>query len=251
MPTNQNHHLDLFTAQVSALLSRQATTQRANIERAAQYFADAICEDKLIHTFGTGHSHLLAEEMFYRAGGLANVSIVVDDELMLHKAVVSATAKERDPETVAKLLASHPMVAGDCLLVISNSGGNGATLELAKKAQELGVKVVALTSINHASSAKARSPQGVRLHEIADVVLDNGGVPGDASVEFDELATPVAATSTIIGAFLLQSVVVESVARVLSRGRVPELFLSANLDGGDAHNKALFAKYLTRIPILN
>ncbi len=251
MSMSLSNPLDQFTKQVSDLLATQAHSQRDSIEAAASHFADVICADKLIHTFGTGHSHILAEEIFYRAGGLANVSVVVDDELMLHKAVVSATNKERESATVSNLLASHPMVSGDCLLVISNSGGNGATLELAKKAKELGVKVIALTSVNHASSAKTRSPQGVRLHEIADVVLDNGGVPGDASISFDGLATPVAATSTIIGAFLLQSVVVETVARVLASGRKPELFLSANLDGGDAHNKALFAKYVKQIPILN
>jgi len=243
--------LDTFAHQVSSLLAQQSQAQRANIVSAAKALVASIKNDKLIHTFGTGHSHLLAEEIFYRAGGLANVSLVVNDDLMLHKSVVSATAKERQPGVVDHLLASHPMTSGDCLIVISNSGGNGATLELAKRAQSLGLTVIALTSVNHATSAAARSGSGQRLHQIADVVLDNGGLPGDASVKIDGIPTAVGATSTIIGAFLLQSVIVETVGLLAKEGFTPDLFLSSNLDGGDSHNALLFAKYLRRIPILD
>ncbi|CAB4661515.1 MAG: sugar isomerase domain-containing protein [Actinobacteria bacterium] len=243
--------LQAFTSRVLALLLAQSQSQNSEILKAAKALATTIENDGLIHTFGTGHSHLLAEEIFYRAGGLANVSLFVNDDLMLHKAVVSATAKEREPGVVDSLLKLHPLDKGDCLIVISNSGGNGASLELAQRAKKLGITVIALTSVNHATSGSARSKNSLKLHEIVDIVLDNGGVPGDAFMNIEGIPTPVGATSTIVGAYLLESLVVQTIAMLASKGKVPDLFLSSNLEGGDMHNAKLFAKYLSRIEILN
>jgi len=203
----------------------------------------------LIHTFGTGHSHLLAEEIFYRAGGLAPVYPILDERLMLHKNVIQGSQNERLPGLYEELLAGHPIKSGDTVIIISNSGGNQVSIDLAIKARELGAFVCALTSLNTAGSSSARATTGKKLHHYADVVLDNCGIAGDALIEIPGVAFKVGPTSTVVGAALLQAMVVGIVQMLQSQGFHAEVFLSSNMQGGDESNQALFAKYFEIIPL--
>lgn len=237
-----------YLAGVQTLLARVADDQRESVGDAAALVADALAGGGLLHTFGTGHSHLLAEEIFYRAGGLAAVNPILVDPLMLHAGAARSTALERVPGLAAALLDAEPVRAGDALLVASNSGGNAVAVELAQAARERGVRTIGLTSLRHATDAGARAGGGVRLHEVVDVVLDNGGAPGDASVPVgDDVVAP---TSTVVGAALLEAMVAETVELLLARGLTPEVFRSSNLAGGDEHNAALVARYVGRVRAL-
>jgi uncharacterized phosphosugar-binding protein len=228
-----------------------AQTQRPAIKASVELFANALSNGKLIHTFGTGHSHLLAEEIFYRAGGLAAIYPILDERLMLHKDVVKGSQNERLPGLAQELIDQHPIASGDVVIVISNSGGNQVTIDLVKLAQGLGAKVIAVTSVNHATSSAARSSATEKIHQLADVVLDNSGVVGDALVQVTGSHMAVGPTSTVIGAAMLQSVVVGTVAECLKRGVKPEIFLSSNLAGGDENNAAIFDKYRSLINLYN
>jgi uncharacterized phosphosugar-binding protein len=205
----------------------------------------------MIHTFGTGHSHLLAEEIFYRAGGLAAIYPILDERLMLHKEVVKGSQNERLPGLARELIDQHPIASGDVVIVISNSGGNQVTIDLVKLAKGLGAKVIAVTSVNHATSSAARSSASEKIHQLADVVLDNSGVVGDALIRVAGSPMSAGPTSTVIGGALLQSVVVGTVAECLKRGIQPEIFLSSNLAGGDENNAAIFDKYRSLIDLYN
>ena len=219
------------------LVTRLATSEWPRIDAAATLMVEAIATDRVIHAFGSGHSHMLAEELFYRAGGLVRVRPILFEGLMLHASAPLGTALERLPGLARALLDDHPMAPGDVLLIASNSGTNAVTIELARLARDAGVRTIGLTSLGHATSPEARGRGGPRLHEIVEVVIDNGGVVGDAAVEIDGLATRVAPTSTVVGAAIVDTLVAEVVERLVARGIVPELYVSSNVAGGDAANQ--------------
>ena len=241
----------LYLLSAQELMGRVAITQQESVAACVDLFADALASGKMIHTFGTGHSHLLAEEIFYRAGGLAAIYPILDERLMLHKEVVKGSQNERLPGLAQELVNQHPIASGDVVIVISNSGGNQVTIDLVKLAQGLGAKVIAVTSVNHATSKSARSNAAEKIHHLADVVLDNSGVVGDALVRVAGSPMSAGPTSTVIGGALLQSVVVGTVAECLKRGIQPEIFLSSNLAGGDENNAAIFDKYRSLIDLYN
>ena len=242
---------NLYLLNAQDLLGQVALTQHGAVADCVQLFADALSKGKMIHTFGTGHSHLLAEEIFYRAGGLAAIYPILDERLMLHKDVVKGSQNERLPGLAQELLDKHPVAAGDVVIVISNSGGNQVTIDLVNLAKAAGASVIALTSISHATSGAARSNAAQKIHQLADVVLDNSGVVGDASVQVAGSLMSVGPTSTVIGGALLQSVVVGTVAELVKRGVAPEIFLSSNLANGDENNAKLFDKYRPLIELYN
>jgi len=179
---------------------------------------------------------MLAEELFYRAGGLVRVRPILFEGLMLHGSASLSTSLERMPGLAAALFADHPMIPGDVLIVASNSGSNAVTTELAALARDHGVRTIAITSLRHATSSSARVSDGPRLHDLADVVIDNGGAVGDAAVEVEGLATRVGPTSTVVGAAILDALVAEVVERLVTRGVAPEVYASSNVAGGDAVN---------------
>lgn len=230
-----------------ATLADAAARNRAQLARGAALVADRLAAGGMIHAFGTGHSHMLAEEVFYRAGGLARVDPLLDEDLMLHRSAAASTELERTPGLAKRLLGEHPMEPGDVLVAASNSGGTRVTIELAELARTKGVLVVAVTSMAHAGSATARAVPGPRLHEVADIVLDTCGRPGDAALDIAGLDRRVGPTSTVVGAALLHALLSEVAAVLLDRGLDPEIFASSNTADGDEVNRALVDRYRGRV----
>jgi uncharacterized phosphosugar-binding protein len=218
------------------MLDRVRDEQGPGIREAAELVADAVGSGHVLHAFGTGHSHLLAEELFHRAGGLVRVRPILFAGLMLHESAALSTALERLPAVADALLAAHAVERGDVLIVASNSGGNAVASRLVQRVQPQGVRVIAVTSLRHATSSQARANELPRLHELADVVLDNGGVIGDAAIEIRGLEQKVAPTSTVLGAAILNAVVAEAVQLLVDRGTPPDIYTSANVEGGDEAN---------------
>jgi uncharacterized phosphosugar-binding protein len=198
--------------------------------------ANALQAGASIHAFGTGHSHILAEELFYRAGGLVRVKPILFEGLMLHESARLSTSLERMPGLASALLEDHPIVPGDVVIVASNSGGNAVSSELAEASRSAGAAVIAITSLRHATSTAVRPSDSAKLHEIADVVIDNGGGVGDAAIDIDGYDRKVAPTSTVVGAAILNAIVAEAVERLVMRGTPPDVYTSSNVEGGDAAN---------------
>ena len=228
-----------YIAEAGRLVARLATDEWPSLDAAANLVADALARGGDVHAFGTGHSHMLAEELFYRAGGLVRVKPILFEGLMLHAGAELSTALERLPGIATAILDQHPMRAGDVLVVASNSGGNAVVSELAALARARGVPVIAIVSRAHATSKASRSAGGPNLQDIADVVIDNGGAIGDASVGVEGFGNRVGPTSTVVGAAALNAIVAEAVERLVARGIQPEVFLSSNVDGGDEANARL------------
>lgn len=242
MPAQEKYYQEL-----TKLLDKAFHAQADKVELAAQKIAESSLAGGMVYTFGTGHGHLLALEIFYRAGGMVKVCPILDEKLMLHISASKSTLWERKEDMADALLEKYPVKKGDVLLAFSNSGRNTVPVELAVKCHERGAYVIALTSMNHTSRVTPRNKMGLRLFEACDLVLDNMGVLGDAVIEGTN-GRMVGPTSTAIGAALLQAIVcrVEEIAR--EKNQPIDYFASSNIDGGDEINNRYIALYKDQIP---
>ncbi len=234
----------------AALLRDVADSQRAAIDAAALLLARTLAASGLVHVFGSGHSHLLAAEMFYRAGGLAAVDPVFLDGLLLHREAVRSTQLERTAGIGTRAWAELGAGPHDLLVVVSNSGGNVVGVELAQAARAAGNAVVGLVSLRHARSTGTLDRDHATLVDVADVVLDNLGAPGDAATEVPGLAETMGPTSTVVGAAIVHAVAIGAATHLAAAGTPPEVFSSSNLRGGDEHNAALIERYTPRVAAL-
>ena len=227
-------------------LLKKLHSNTGSLESAAKLIARAISHNGLIHVFGTGHSHMLAEEMFYRAGGLAAVNPILEEDLMLHISASRSTELERRADLAALILNKQTLGTHDIFIIISNSGGNSLIEEMARSVRDKNIPVIAITSVAHATSAQART-NGTKLHELADVVLDNLGEVGDASVRFTGSDIATGPTSTVIGATILNAITSRVVEILLEQGIEPEVFSSSNTQLGDSKNRELLARLEDRV----
>lgn len=211
------------------ILERAAREEGPAIRAAAAIVAAALTRGGIVHAFGCGHSHLLAEEIFFRAGGLAAVNPILDRRLQFFDGVLASTHAEREPGYARRLLERESIRAGDAAVVISNSGRNITPIEMALDLQSRGVKVIALTSLSHAAAVASCHESGRRLHEIADVVIDTGVPAGDASIAVPGASARMGPLSTIAGAALLHAVMIEAAALVAQDGGDPAVLSSANV----------------------
>ena len=235
---------------LNELASRTAKVFAANakaIAAAVEAVEAAVAADRLVYLFGKGHSHILAEEVHYRAGGLALTVPILIPKLMLHESAVASTGFERTPGEAAKALAPYLIGEGDVLVVISNSGVNAAPVEAATIGKDRGATVIALTSEAYSrQAAKGRT----RIANIAHIVLDNGAPPGDAIVEIPGSSLRTGPVTTSIGAALLNAIMAETAARLAAAGVSLPVYLSANMPGASGVNTALIDRYRKRNPHL-
>lgn len=233
---------EIYLQQAQSLLAKQAQSQGTALEEGASRIADCLATGHMLYAFGTGHGHLLALELFYRAGGPVCMCPILDERLMLHISASDSTAYERQENLLAELTDAYPMRAGDVLICISNSGRNALPVLLADWARRQGVYVIALTSLAHSSQVSPRNSLQKRLFEVADLVLDNGGVLGDASV-VTGAGNRVGPTSTVVGAALLQAMMCRAEQLAAQAGQPIAFYASSNIDGGDAINEAYLRQY--------
>jgi len=217
--------------------------QKEKILTASSWIAHSIASNGWIYTSGTGHSHLLSEEIFYRAGGFARVIPILDPALMLHENASKSSEIEQKEGYAAQLLSKYQITSTDVFILCSNSGRNAVPIEMAQIAKSSGAKVIGITNMTHTKSVKSRHSSGLKLFEICDLYLDNFGEIGDASIEIQRLNTKVGATSTVIGSALLQAIMVEATQILIGRGIEPELFNSSNSTGGETVNQVLIERY--------
>lgn len=218
---------------VTQLIFRLRETQGEAIAAAAQAVAERLAAGGIIHLFGTGHSHMLAEELFCRAGGLVPVQAVLDPSVLLSGGAQRSNVTERTPGAAAEIASRYDLRHGDVGIVISNSGRNPAPIEMAELMRAQGMTVIALTSVAHSRAQPPFSPQHRRLFEIADIVLDNCGVPGDAGLRLDGVPQPAGPTSTIAGAVLLHTVLIGAMERLVEIGHPVVNLPSANVENAD------------------
>ena len=231
-------------------------TQQDNIAAAAALVVESLAADGVLQVFGTGHSRSFAMEIAGRAGGLVPANKLSLSDLVFYGDVSPAAmldpALERDQSLAERLLAVHDIRPADIFVLCSNSGGNGSTVELARLVTERGHKLVVVTSMDHTTRISSRHSSGKLLYQLADVVIDNGGLLGDAALDLppapDGTARgSIAATSSLTGTLIAQMLVTEVCGLLIEAGRDVPILISANIPGGDEHNQRLRAAYAGRV----
>mgnify|MGYP002511941001 FL=1 len=232
------------------LLHKLENTQENMIDRVADVCAECIYNGGLLYFFGTGHSHMICEEPFYRAGGLACIYPILETDLMLHEGASKSSGYERLEGLGNLVVANTNIGKGDVLFIASNSGRNCAVIDAALEAKKRGAITVAITSMDHTTKVASRHSSGLKLYQVCDYVLDNGGEMGDASVELAGMEQKIAPTSSVMDITLVNLILVNTVEILLRKGMKPPVFMSANTDAGDQANKAVLDMYRARIPSL-
>jgi uncharacterized phosphosugar-binding protein len=240
-----------FATEIGQRLDRLVALATAGgLDTAIGLLTKALEAGAVIQAFGTGHSEAFAMEIAGRAGGLIPTNRIALRDLVLHGNLpadaLSGSSLERNPSIVAELWEISPIQPGDVFMIASNSGVNGSVVGLALLAKERGHEVIAVTSLQHTAKVQPKHPSGLRLSEIADVVIDNLAPYGDATLALAG-GVAVGSVSSITSAFIAQLLTIGVAERMNSEGQVPPIYLSANIPGGDEHNQALEKKYAGRL----
>ena len=240
--------IDRYYSRVSEILSEAFDAERESIEAAAEAIARANEEHHSIFGFGCNHAGLVTLELFYRSGGMVTINPIRAPGMMLEISPATMTSEMERMSGYGKIILNGENTkAGDVIIIHSVSGRNAVTVDMAEAAKEKGMTVIVLTNMNTATSVTSRHPSGKMLHDFADILIDNHGDRGDASVELEGFPQKLAPTSTAVGAALLNAVVVRASEILLEKGIQPPVFMSSNIDGGDAHNKAVIESHKENI----
>ena len=235
--------IDAYFTNIAVVLDNVLTTQRDAMEESAKLLADATLGDHNIFAFGCSHAGLLALEMYYRTGGLATINPVRAPGLTLDIDPATMTSQmERLPEYGRVIADNQPIGEGDVVIIHSVSGRNTVTVDFALRCREKGARVIALTSVAAGKAIPSRHPSGKLLMDV-----DNCGCVGDASIEIKGVPEKVAPTSTAVGAAMLNAIMGRAVELIVERGEVPPIFMSANVPGGDEHNRDMLKHYKNHI----
>ena len=241
--------MDQYADKLIGVIGDIRDTQREQILAAARLAADTMCRDGIVYVFGCGHSHILSEEVFYRAGGLACVSPIVYEPLMLHESATTSGKLEKTQGLADTVLAGYEFGRHDLLFVISTSGVNGVPVEVAVEAQKRGVRVIGISSGAY-GELPPRNSHGLHLSQAVDLSIDNRVPYGDACLQPQGLPVKMTPVSTVAGTYILHSILSEAVQLCLEAGYQPPVFLSGNIPGSSEHNQVLFDRYTPRIRCL-
>ncbi|MEV6050252.1 SIS domain-containing protein [Streptomyces sp. NPDC052107] len=240
---------DLFFDAAIGLLQRVREEEAESIAAAGTLLADTVAAGGRLFAFGAGHSSLAAQDVVYRAGGLALMNLLAVPGVV-GVDVTPATlgsALERVDGLASAVLDTSPVRSGDALVIISLSGRNALPVEMALNARALGMKVIGVTSLAYASQTKSRHSSDTFLKDHCDIVLDSKIAVGDAELTLDTIAAPFAPASTVVTTALMQAVMATAAAALADRGIEPPLLRSGNVDGGHEWNGRVMREYGDRI----
>ena len=229
-------------------LNRAFDTQADALREGARLLKEATLGGRNIFAFGCSHAILPMLEMYYRTGGMATINPVRAPGLCLDVDPATMTsAMERMRDYGRVIVDGQPLGAGDVIIVHSVSGRNSVSIDVALRAKEKGAKVIVLTNLAMSRAVTSRHPDGVKLYEVGDVVIDNCGCLGDAAIDVPGVPEKVEPTSTAVRAALMNAMMAQAVADIVDAGGVPPVFVSANVDGGDEHNREMLKQYGSHI----
>jgi uncharacterized phosphosugar-binding protein len=248
---NQNRGQE-YLENVKSKLDAIESTQAQNIAKAGAMIADAYQQDRLIHVYGGGgHTVMMVCEMFFRAGGLANVNPIFGHDISPLCNALKYLEVERTTGYANCLIRYYGVSEGDLLILWHNIGMNPTTIDAAEEAKKRGAKIIAISSNDWREKLPKdhhiRHPNKKHVFEYADLAIDDLNPYGDADFKVDGYEVPVGPTSTIVDSYIAHRMVIEAVAEMKRRGMEPPIFRSANLPGGDEFNGKLIARYRTRV----
>lgn len=224
-------------------------SQRNAILSVADRFAQTILAGRMVHVFGSGHSRIMVEEMWPRYGSFPGFNPLVELSLSFHHPVVGSNGQRQAMflENVSgladRILRNFDVSPRDSALVVSSSGCNVVSIEMAEGFLARGVYTVALVSRRHLDASPSQRADGKKLVDFADVVLDTGAPVGDSMVEIAGLDTPVAPGSTVGGCMVINSIKAEVAERLVQAGQPPRVLTAAAVIGGTRAKELFEAAY--------
>lgn len=225
------------------VLNKIANTQKEKISEASKMVSDVIKNDGIIYIFGCGHSHLIALDCFYRAGGLANVSAMLDTDLMLHNGAAKSSKMEKMTGIAESIFDRYCITDKDLLIVVSTSGKNAVPVEMAQIASKKGINNIAVVS----SAYFADKKDATMLYETAAMYIDNCVPHGDAIIDVSGAETKMGSLSSVASYFILQTILMEGADIAGKDGAFLPVYMSGNVEGGAEFNKKLIKEYMPRI----
>lgn len=232
-----------YYGKLTDILEDVKNTQGEKIMAAAELVAETIKNDGIIYIFGCGHSHLIGLDCFYRAGGLVNVSAMLDTDLMLHNGAAKSSKMEKMSGIAESVFERYCLTENDTLIVVSTSGKNAVPVEMAKVAAKNGIKNISVVS----SAYFEDKTEGEKLYEISDIYIDNCVPHGDAVMDITGTDVKMGSVSTVASSFILQAVLLEAAENAAKSGKKVPIYMSGNIEGGADYNKALIKEYMPRI----
>lgn len=235
---------------VNSLLKKVKDEEKENIEKAAQVLAESLEKEGILHVIGAGHSAIIGEELSYRAGGLVPVNPIMNTDINVYHGALKSTEMEHIEGYAEVVLRAMQVQKGDVVMIVSSSGVNAFPVEAAMKAKSFGCPVIAITSVEYSKSLTPKNRYNRRLFEVADIVIDNKVPRGDAALEIPGFEMKIFPVSTIIVAFIAQTIVALAIKKLVEKGVEPPVFLSAHLPGAQEHNVKVIERYKARLKYL-
>ncbi len=226
-------------------LAKKVRAQMPVIHQVANVFAKTILAGRMAHVFASGHSRIMVEEMWPRYGSFPGFNPIVELSLTFHNLVVGANGQrqamflENVSGLAERILRNFDITKEDSALVISSSGCNVVSIEMAEGFRKRGVRVAAMISRRHSEKTRSNRADGKKLQDFADFVLDTGAPAGDAMVKIEGLETPVSPGSTVGGCMVINSLKAEVADRLTRAGQPPKVLSGAATMGAEKA-KALF-----------
>ncbi len=244
-----------FLEKTKELLDKVRLEQGSNIDKATDLMVEAIRKDELIHVYGGGgHTTLVMGEMFFRAGGLANINPIMETGLSVFNQALKYLELERTVNYGSSIVKYYKIKPGEVFIIFHNIGINPATIDAAMEAKKCGAKVIAISSSfwqNEMSKDHfIRHPNKKNLFELADICIDDYNPVGDTIVKIEGFDKPIGPVSNIVDFYIAHWLEIETVSKCIERGIVPPVWSSANTPGGDEINAAYLKKYFSRVKCL-
>lgn len=238
----------LYISKITQLIEEMGKESMPAIQKAAGFMADSIAAERSVFYFGSGHSVLPALDVFPRYGSFVGLQPIHDTRLMWSNVIGPGGTPEllwleKQEGYIKNVFDSYVMTPQDTIIVVSHGGLNAAGIEAAMYAKELGVKVVAITSMENYRNSTPRHSSGKKLADIADVAIDNGAPPEDSIIRVEGWEEPVAASSTVTVMVISMSLIAETTALLAKRGIHVPTFVSPNVMPDPDHNKKVYDLY--------
>jgi uncharacterized phosphosugar-binding protein len=238
-----------YLSAIQNVIVKFKNTQQEAIEKAADRIVFSFMNNGMLHIIGTGHSHMMAEEFFDRAGGFSKINPIFDEGLMMHNGSRKSGYFERLHGYAEIVLSRFEFNKNDTIMIVSNSGRNAVPIETALIMKEKGIFSIALTNLTHSKEVKSRHSSGKKLYELCDMVIDNCGILGDALIPMTA-NEKMGASSTIIGCIAVHWISALVAEKLMQKGLDPEVINSGNIEGSEEKADLLYKKYNNLIKAL-
>lgn len=235
----------LYFEKITAVLDKVQDTQADAINTASDWIAELFKKNGVLHLFGTGHSHLITEDLFFRAGGFAPINAILDINLTLHGggALTREVKLDRLEGYAQIILDNYDLRAGEIILIISRSGINPIIVDAALITKKMGLRVIGVTNMEQSLHSNSKHSSGKKLYELADLVIDTCTDVDDACIEIGKDLPKVSPQGTVVCCTILQSIMAAVAMQMVQDGAIPPVWIGMNRPGGDEKITELRAKF--------